>query len=741
MDLTGDSDGDETETDDDSASVDAQEEDDREGDEDEQDDDVESLGSSSSSESDVLVPLAPLHASSSFVAMALDAAERNRSRGRTSSSASAGGAAGAGASLSAQPERKSSSGDLISSLLLSKQTGAQQVRHQQQESILHDELAPFLPVPAHDFSSVLSDYKVVRKLGQGTYGQVHEVQYRGQSFALKVQQSDREPGVGLPHIGSALIEADTLSRLSHPNLIRCHHVFWDVPRRPSYRVPPPPPPPTEETKAIGAAAARELPADKIALAFVLDMAETNLESELKKVDSDAAVLHLFRDVLCGLNFMHAHQLIHGDIKPANILLMKPSAAAAADAKASPWSAARWVLADFGLVQHALATQAPNTNIQTAYYRAPETILLGNISTAVDVWSVGVMLLEMVRPGGNPFSFYDGDEVLTAQIRAFGYPSEEWRARNNQELVIPLRFAALSDHTPATVSERLLPAHVTLRHFEHSPRLRRQVIAFLDRMLQMDPRKRATTQQLLQDPIFDSLVTSASGGATEVKSAFGEGAASGMDTFREMDRGTARSGGCGWSSGHAKESRPVQGPVFLLDRTTFDQLVDFLRNRQDQLLALGSNSVILAIDLLERYVQACLTTDRQPPLAVSDYDPLAKACGFLAYVLNEPYEPRSLVEGGTFGLNVDALTWWLVEITRRLRFVLYADNAATVCKMQGDRLLVTLAVGRSDRPQQRAPSHRLSQLGSLSRSAARLGPADQLYQALSKRQFATVCRFA
>jgi serine/threonine-protein kinase len=76
------------------------------------------------------------------------------------------------------------------------------------------------------------------------------------------------------------------------------------------------------------------------------------------------------DIATGLAYLHSQDLVHGDVKPANILRY----------------GGRWVLSDFGLVQGAGPAQPEGT----IGYMAPERFS-GLNSTKSDVYSLGVTL--------------------------------------------------------------------------------------------------------------------------------------------------------------------------------------------------------------------------------------------------------------------------------------------------------------------------------------------------------------
>lgn len=88
--------------------------------------------------------------------------------------------------------------------------------------------------------------------------------------------------------------------------------------------------------------------------------------------------YLFQAAL-GLAYLHSQGLMHGDIKPANILLFPEGAK----------------LGDFGSVRPVCLGQGPpGLVVGTIWYRAPELLLGGkDLLTASDVWAFGCVLYE------------------------------------------------------------------------------------------------------------------------------------------------------------------------------------------------------------------------------------------------------------------------------------------------------------------------------------------------------------
>ncbi len=132
----------------------------------------------------------------------------------------------------------------------------------------------------------------------------------------------------------------------------------------------------------------------------------------------SARLALFRKVCDAVRFAHSHLIVHRDLKPPNILVT-----AKGDVK----------LLDFGIAklldQELSADQTSATNIMlTPRYASPEQALGLSISTQSDVYSLGVILYELLT-GVSPYT--------STQRTA----AEWFTAINNEEPPPPSRKAS------------------------------------------------------------------------------------------------------------------------------------------------------------------------------------------------------------------------------------------------------------------------------------------------------------
>eukprot|EP01012_Entosiphon_sulcatum_P037416 TRINITY_DN4799_c0_g1_i4.p1 TRINITY_DN4799_c0_g1~~TRINITY_DN4799_c0_g1_i4.p1 ORF type:complete len:544 (+),score=52.48 TRINITY_DN4799_c0_g1_i4:504-2135(+) len=184
-----------------------------------------------------------------------------------------------------------------------------------------------------------------------------------------------------------------------------------------------------------------------------------LDSEPCGLGVSQVVKHLMQ-ILEGLRYLHLHGIVHRDIKPGNVLLDGNRQAK---------------LADFGLavqrattggISHVLPCESPPSTTLglcgTPRYLSPESVRTGKVDRPSDVWSVGVMGVELLT-GLPPWS-----HVLEL----------DWKA---SPMAILFHIGRLrSGGAPYPVPEWL------------SPKLKN----VLQSALEPDPKRRATAARLL-----------------------------------------------------------------------------------------------------------------------------------------------------------------------------------------------------------------------------------------------------
>ena len=109
---------------------------------------------------------------------------------------------------------------------------------------------------------------------------------------------------------------------------------------------------------------------------------------------------------CGLRYLHAHEIVHRDLKPHNILLSgmgdKPVLK----------------IADFGFARFLRPADLAETVCGSPIYMAPEIQFGSRYSSNVDLWSLGVILYELVTME-TPFPHVQTQYELAQELKERG----------------------------------------------------------------------------------------------------------------------------------------------------------------------------------------------------------------------------------------------------------------------------------------------------------------------------------
>ncbi|PPR91472.1 hypothetical protein GOBAR_AA29216 [Gossypium barbadense] len=224
-------------------------------------------------------------------------------------------------------------------------------------------------------------YMAERVIGTGSFGVVFQAKCleRGESVAIKKVPQDKR---------YKNRELQIMRILDHPNVVQLKHCFFSN---------------TDK--------------DELYLNLVLEYVPDTVYQVSKhytKVNYHVPILHvqLYIYQICrALNYLHhVVGVCHRDIKPQNLLV-------------NPHTH-QLKICDFGSAKMLVPGEPNISYICSRYYRAPELIFGATVySTAIDMWSVGCVMAELLL--GHPlFPGESGVDQLVEIIKILGTPTRE-----------------------------------------------------------------------------------------------------------------------------------------------------------------------------------------------------------------------------------------------------------------------------------------------------------------------------
>lgn len=191
------------------------------------------------------------------------------------------------------------------------------------------------------------------------------------------------------------------------------------------------------------------------------------------------VQYFLYQILRGMKYVHSASVIHRDLKPGNLLVN-------ADCELK--------ICDFGLSRGFDARPDEYAShlteyVATRWYRAPEIMLaFRRYNTAIDVWSIGCILAELLL--GKPlFKGKDYVDQLNKVLDVLGTPDESVIRKIG------------SDKAQAYV--RSLPSKKSVPLRKILPTADPQALDLLSKMLAFDPSDRITVPEALEHPWLTS----------------------------------------------------------------------------------------------------------------------------------------------------------------------------------------------------------------------------------------------
>jgi serine/threonine protein kinase len=182
-----------------------------------------------------------------------------------------------------------------------------------------------------------------------------------------------------------------------------------------------------------------------------------------------------RDLLSGLDYLHARGIVHRDIKPNNLLLLHQQKSAQLEGSDGTSASYRLQICDFGLSTRATPTRS---NVSILSYAAPELLLAESYCFPIDLWAAGCVIAEALC-GRSLFQGTTEIQRLHSIFRIGGEPLQQFSDLFAVDDDVPLEETSVK-------KELCNMAEVTSDFAD-----------VLTRMLTCDQERRATATQALQ----------------------------------------------------------------------------------------------------------------------------------------------------------------------------------------------------------------------------------------------------
>ncbi len=227
----------------------------------------------------------------------------------------------------------------------------------------------------------ISHYKILEKLGGGGMGVVYKAHDLRLDRAVALKFLPPEITLDLKAKERFVQEAKAASSIDHPNIC----TVYDV-----------------EEAADG----------RMFIAMPCYEGETLKKKIERGPLQPAEAIDLASQIAHGLSEAHGHGIVHRDIKPANILITKNKVVK---------------ILDFGLakLEGSFDITKSGSRLGTTTYMAPEQVRAEHVDHRADIWSLGVVLYEMLT-GRTPFS---GDNEAAIMYSIVNDEPPSMRAQN------------------------------------------------------------------------------------------------------------------------------------------------------------------------------------------------------------------------------------------------------------------------------------------------------------------------
>ncbi|KAJ3574855.1 hypothetical protein NP233_g1485 [Leucocoprinus birnbaumii] len=258
------------------------------------------------------------------------------------------------------------------------------------------------------------------RVGVGFFSDVYEGTWRGQTVAIKVLRDFTSSRLFVR-------EVEIWKNLSHPNIVELLGASSASGNPPWFFVSP-----FAENGDLGdhlrrLAMAKEQRGVGLSPSFSSSSARTleHLRRDSFKPSRDSDLYRFMLEIAMGMDYLHEHGVLHGDLKCANVLVDE---------------AYTCLISDFGqseLRAEAFRMSGISESRGTLRWQAPEVMQgLSDLTPAVDVYAFAITCVEVLNMGQMPWSLVDDNAVQFIVLKEDERPAipSQYHATPIQELL-------------------------------------------------------------------------------------------------------------------------------------------------------------------------------------------------------------------------------------------------------------------------------------------------------------------
>ena len=231
----------------------------------------------------------------------------------------------------------------------------------------------FLPIPPSVTKGLeaepnISDFKLIKELGVGSYGRVILVQHKKTLAKYAIKAIDKRSQINIQEKPYFIREIEIMYRVHHPNVVKLFGHFED---------------------------------NNFCYFIMEYISGGNIYNLVPKngikITSTKNIVSIMKDVISATYYLHHMNppIIHRDIKPENVVLDQNMVGK---------------LTDFGWSNYMHGDIKRTTVCGTPVYLAPEIISGRGHDEKVDIWCIGVLMFELITG----FAPFQGNDVQTVK---------------------------------------------------------------------------------------------------------------------------------------------------------------------------------------------------------------------------------------------------------------------------------------------------------------------------------------